>query len=305
MKRKILILGLALAVMCGFALHLFHGDFHVFGLSQVSQQRIPRVLVLEDYQTPEDAQLMQLLCRVEQSRVGRQLDARFVKPLIDDVNTQKLAVGAVEATPTQFPALDQTIVICARILHMPKPRAFVCQSTRLPISTENYADPVIIVEASALHRFQDPAELRFLVGRELAHIAAHHVRWASLLRDTQSLLGHNGLAGKAVESALTLSLSKWLRESQITADRGGLIASQDIRASERALVKLATGFDDIGMEAVNTDDYLAQSAKGQSMATANNLVVLNATSAEVDSIPARIQGLREYAKSSRYADIWK
>jgi hypothetical protein len=305
MKRNILIFGLALTVMCGFALHSMHGNFHILGVWRVAQPRIPRALVLEDYQAPEDARLMQWLCRIEQSRAGKQLDASFVKPLIDDANTQKLAIGAIEATPIQFPVLDQTVRICARILHMPKPRVFVCQFTAWPISTENYADPVIVVEAGALQRFQDPAELRFLVARELAHITAHHVRWASLLRETQSIVEHNGLVGKAAESALKMSLSKWVCESQITADRGGLIASQDVRASERALVKLATGFDDVGMAAVNIDEYLAQSATGQSMATECPFVVLNAPATEVNSIPERIQRLREYAKSPEYAAIWK
>ena len=305
MKRNILIFGLALMVMCGFALHFLHGNFNIFGAQRAVQPRIPKALVLEDYQTPEDARLMQWLCRIEQSRAGRQLDADFVKPLIDDANTQKLAIRAIEATPTQFPALDQTVRICARILHMPKPRTFVCQSTALPISTENYADPVIVVEASVLQRFQDPAELRFLVARELAHIAAHHARWASLLRETQSIAEHNGLVGKAAESALKMSLSKCVCESQITADRGGLIASQDVRASERALVKLATGFDDVGIAAVNIDEYLAQSVTGQSMALASPRVVLNAPATKADSIPERIQRLREYAKSSGYAAIWK
>jgi Zn-dependent protease with chaperone function len=247
---------------------------------------------------------MRWLCRIEQSRAGKQLDADFVKPLIDDANTQKLAIGAIEATPTQFPVLDQTVRICARILHTPKPRVFVCQSAAWPISTENYADPVIVVEARALQRFQDPAELRFLVARELAHIAAHHVRWSSMLRETQSVVEHNGLVGKAAESAIRMSLSKCVCQSQITADRGGLIASQNVEASERALVKLATGFDDVGMAAVNIDEYLAQPATERSMALAGSSVVLNGPATE-DSVPARILRLREYAKSPEYAAIWK
>jgi hypothetical protein len=305
MKRHILIFGLALTVMCGFALHHSDGYRCIFGIRRVAQPRIPSALILEDYQAPEDARLMEWLYRIEQSRAGRQFDAGIVKPLIDDMNTQKLAIGAVEATPSQFPELDQTVRICARILHMPKPRVFVCQSALLPINTENYADPVIVVERITLQRFQDPAELRFLVARELAHIAAHHVRWASLLRGTQSMVEHNGLVAMAAESALKMSLSKWVFEAQITADRGGLIASQDIRASERALAKLATGFDDAGMAAVNIDEYLAQSATGQSLAQAGPLVVLNAPAAYADSIPQRIQRLREYAKSPAYAAIWK
>jgi Zn-dependent protease with chaperone function len=305
MKGKILIFGLALTVMCGFALHFLHWNFHLLSARRGAQPRIPKALVLEDYQAPEDARLMQWLCRVEQSRAGRQLDADFVKPLIDDINTQRLATGAIEATPSQFPELDETVRTCARILHMPKPRVFVSQSPALPISAENYADPVVVVGASALQRFKDPAELRFLVARELAHIAAHHVRWASLLRETQSIVENNGLIGKAAESALKMSLSKWVSESRITADRGGLIASQDVQASERALVKLATGFDDAGMAAVNIDEYLGQSARGQSVAPAVPHVFLNALSAEVDSIPERIQRLREYAKSPGYAAIWK
>jgi hypothetical protein len=119
------------------------------------------------------------------------------------------------------------------------------------------------------------------------------------------MVEHNGLVAKAAESALEMSLSKWVCEAQITADRGGLIASQDIRASERALVKLAIGFDDAGMAAVNIDEYLAQSATGQSLAQAGPLVVLSAPAAYADSIPQRIQRLREYAKSPGYAAVWK
>ncbi len=308
MKSKTLALILLLTAMSGLAAVMLHGNLHPFGIGSVSQPAIPKARALEDYQTLEDARIMHWLCLIEQSGAGKRLDADFVKPLFDDATTQKLAVEAVEAveaTPAQFGELDQTVRICARILRVPKPKVFVRLHASLPTTIENYADPIIVVEADALHQSKDPRELRFVVGREVAHIAAHHVRWISLLRHTKPTVENNGVLGKAAAATLQASLWKWVGECQITSDQGDLICSQDIRASERAPVKLATGFGDAEMAAVSIDECATQSAPRDPTPSSGLMVVLQATHTRADTIPARVRQLREYQKSSGYRAIWK
>src|SRR5690242_596831 len=143
---------------------------------------LPTNLLLGDFQTDGDAELMQWLNKAEDNPLTKVADEHLVKPLSDDVRTRMLAIQGVEVTREQFSELHSIVETCARILHLEKaPRVFVSGSARLPITTENYADPVVKIQPGTLDRFKTPVELRFLIGREFGHARANHTRWRMLV----------------------------------------------------------------------------------------------------------------------------
>ena len=96
-------------------------------------------------------------------------------------------------------------------------------------------DGLLVVVTSGAVELFSREELAFLVGHELGH----------------GLLGHHRLPGSMlldpVEPSLrlsweyTLELLRWMRASEISADRFGLVCCQDPRIATRVFLKLASG----------------------------------------------------------------
>ena len=131
---------------------------------------------------------MAWLEKVDQSAFIKEIDSYLLRPLSDDVRTRMLALEGVEVTSKQFAELHVLVTDCARILHLEKvPRVFLAERTQFPGVTENYSEPVVILQSSILDCFKEPAELRFIIGRELGHVKAGHTRWHTLVRRTKTI----------------------------------------------------------------------------------------------------------------------
>lgn len=95
------------------------------------------------------------------------------------------------------------------------------------------------------------AEQRALLGHELAH----HVLWtaeARRYRTTDALIEHMTAHVHGAPSHAQSAL-RWRRWTEIFADRGGLVASDDLHATIGCLVKMTTGLREVDAAA-----YLAQ-----------------------------------------------
>jgi Zn-dependent protease with chaperone function len=166
------------------------------------QPRTPANLSAHDFQTSEDAQLMEWLEKADQNYFTKEVDAFLVQPLSDDVRTRMLTLEGVEVTSGQFAELHALVTHCARILHLEKvPRVFVTERTQFPAVVENYSEPVVILQSSILDCFKQPTELRFLIGRELGHVKAGHTRWHTLVRRTKTFADRFSFLGDATTCA--------------------------------------------------------------------------------------------------------
>jgi Zn-dependent protease with chaperone function len=265
---------------------------------------LPSRLLLVDFQTAGDDDLMQWLNKAEDNPLIKVADEHLVKPLSDDVRTRMLAIQGVEVTREQCPELNSVVQTCARILRLEKtPRVFVSDSARLPITTDNYAEPVVIIQPGTLDRFKDSAELRFLIGRELGHAKANHTRWRMMVKRMNAITDKLNFLGDANISPL-LPLLRWARESEMTADNAGLICAQDEKACERVLLRLATGVDDSGGE-LNVEAYLHQCETERLSDFSEAVLLWREWNRPTPFAPARIRQLRQYCESARYQAIWK
>jgi hypothetical protein len=104
-------------------------------------------------------------------------------------------------------------------------------------------DKPFIVINSAMVELYDPEELRWVVGHELGHVLSGHAVYRTMLMFLIQLaariawmpLGYIGLRG------IIWGLEEWFRKSELSCDRAGLLAGQDVDAARRALMKLAGG----------------------------------------------------------------
>ena len=270
--------------------------------------RIPETVLLEDFQRPLDRDLTERLVAFERTGVSQFVDASFLKPYFDDVNTRRLTVEGVELRPEQFPDrqdLHQIVGDCARILGVTKPRVFIADRPGLNAYAINMADPVIVLSSSLIRVFRDPAELRFVIGHEMGHIRCRHVKWNAILHGIVDSIRNTKLLPDEVALLPFLPLFRWSREAEMSADNAGLICCQDRAAAERALVRLAINLNPETVGRINVDAFLQQRQADDLSKFSDAMLYWRQLTQEHPFIPDRIRQLREYEKARPYQHLWE
>jgi Zn-dependent protease with chaperone function len=155
---------------------------------------------------------------------------------------QFLASG-VKVSERQFPHIHEMLRDGAYILDMDKvPELFVTQMPIVNAMALGTNNPFIVINTGTVD-LMDAEELRFVIGHELGHVLSGHAVYRTMLYNLIQLatrvawmpLGYIGLR------AIIWGLEEWYRKSELSCDRAGLLAGQDVDAARRALMKTAGG----------------------------------------------------------------
>jgi Zn-dependent protease with chaperone function len=131
----------------------------------------------------------------------------------------------------------------AYVLDMDKvPELFITQTPLVNAMALGTNTPFIVLN-SGLVDLLDAEELRAVIGHELGHVLSGHAVYRTMLYNLILLasriawmpIGYLGLR------AIIWGLEEWYRKSELSCDRAGLLAGQDVDASRRVLMKLAGG----------------------------------------------------------------
>ena len=153
-----------------------------------------------------------------------------------------LASG-VKASQEQFPQLYQMMLDGAYILDLPVvPELFITQNPLVNAMTLGTDKPFIVITTGMVDLF-DAEEMRFAIGHELGHVLSGHSVYRTMLYHLINLarrvawmpIGYLGLR------AIIWGLEEWYRKSELSCDRAGLLAGQDVESARRALMKTAGG----------------------------------------------------------------
>jgi hypothetical protein len=151
--------------------------------------------------------------------------------------------GSVRVSERQFPHIFELVRDGSYILDLPDvPECFVIQSPVVNAMALGRDRPFIVITTGMVNLY-DPEELRWVVGHELGHVLSGHAVYRTMLlwlitlaaRIAWMPIGYIGLR------AIIWGLEEWFRKSELSCDRAGLLAGQDIDAGRRALMKLAGG----------------------------------------------------------------
>ena len=263
---------------------------------------IPSQLILDDYQRPLDRRLTESLVKLERMGLPKAVFEEFVSPFLGEMESLEHASAGVRIQPGALPdrpEILRAIEECARILHLPSPpEVFVVDRLGAGVSIAVWSDPAILLHSPLLRRFQDPDELRFIIGRAMGHITCGHGRLLAL-KDT---LG--ALLPSSLEDLSIGPLFQWIYEAEMSADRAGLLCAQDLPAAERALMKMLLDVDDTAVGTIEVDLYLDQTEPPDWSNAAELVHALRELEKPHPFIPQRIRELREYASSPFYLRIW-
>lgn len=136
----------------------------------------------------------------------------------------RLLGTSVRVTDHHFAEIEAVVRRCSALLGMRPPLVFVREDFLVPITAMGLGEPYAIVISSEWLRHLDDDELAFLVGCELAHIGAGHTRISSLFS-----------ASGRENPIVALVFGAWLRRTEYTADRVGLLCCGGLEAATRAI----------------------------------------------------------------------
>jgi len=151
--------------------------------------------------------------------------------------------SAIRVDERQFPTLHRLLGDVARTLDAPElPELFVVSNPFPGAVTIGMNKPFIVLNSGLVHLL-DVDELRFVIAHELGHAMSGHAVYQTLLQRLLALSGvltaipMGGLGVRAIVAAL----HEWSRKAELSADRAGLLATQDPATAFHVHMKIASG----------------------------------------------------------------
>jgi Zn-dependent protease with chaperone function len=185
----------------------------------------------------------------------------LLKRLIGMFNERSLRLtflgSSVKASERQFPQIYEMLRDCAYVFDMDSvPELFIVQDPQVNAMAIGVDRPFIVITTGMVN-LCDAEELRTVVGHELGHVLSGHAVYRTMLLFLINLsqriawmpIAYLGLR------AIVWGLEEWYRKSELSCDRAGLLACQDVDASRRLLMKLAGGAH---LSELNSDAFLEQ-----------------------------------------------
>ena len=171
----------------------------------------------------------------------------------------ELMGGAVRVDERQFSRLHRLLVeACTTLDAVSVPDLYVVSDPYLNARTIGMESPCIVLN-SALVDLLSEEELRFVIGHELGHALSGHAVYQTML---EWLLGLGGLlsavpVGGVAVRVIQAALMEWSRKAELSADRAGLLATQDPQTAFRTHMQLASGGH---LADLDTTSFFAQGA---------------------------------------------
>lgn len=150
--------------------------------------------------------------------------------------------GSVRVSERQFPHIHEMVRDGAYILDLPEvPECYVLQTPLVNAMALGRDKPFIVINTGMVELL-DAEELRAVIGHELGHILSGHAVYRTMLVILLRLAARAAFLPIALAlTAIIWGLEEWFRKSELSCDRAGLLAGQDLDASRRVLMKLAGG----------------------------------------------------------------
>jgi Zn-dependent protease with chaperone function len=173
---------------------------------------------------------------------------------------QLFLANAVRVGPNQRPKLwAQYQEVLATLDWKEVPDLYVSQTPLVNAAAVGFEKPFIVLN-SGLMELLDEEERRDILGHELGHIMSGHATYTTIAIIILTI-GINNLPFLAGIALLPfqLALMEWYRKAEFSADRAGLLVTQDLRVTAGTFMKMAGGkeLDDT----LSVDAFLQQASE--------------------------------------------
>ncbi|GAA4639215.1 M48 family metallopeptidase [Actinoallomurus vinaceus] len=212
--------------------------------------------------------------------------------------------GTVRASESQYRHLYDMMRDSAYILDLPDvPELYITQDPAPNAMTIGVDNPFIVVNTGLIDLLDDE-ELRFVIGHEVGHVLSGHAVYrtmAMILTNLGARIAWLPLGNIAI-AAILMGLNEWQRKSELSADRAGLLAGQDVEAGKRALMKLAGG---ARLSEMDAESFLEQAREYDAAGDVRDglLKFLNLLNRSHPYAVIRFAELDRWARDGEYARI--
>lgn len=178
---------------------------------------------------------------------------------------QIFLANAVQVGPNQRPKLWATYQEVLETLDWPEvPELYVSQTPIVNAAAVGFEKPFIVINSGTIELL-DEEERRDVLGHELGHIMSGHTTYTTIAIIIMAVGVQNlpFLAGVAL-LPFQLALMEWYRKAELSADRAGLLTTQDLTVSMSTFLKMAGGpaLDDTISVAAFQEQAKAYETKG-------------------------------------------
>jgi Zn-dependent protease with chaperone function len=189
---------------------------------------------------------------------------RKVMGLLGDRGVRQLFLAnAVRIGPRQRPKLDALYDEVLETFDVTghRPELYVTQTPFVNAAAIGFEKPFIVLNSGTLGLL-DREGRRDILGHELGHILSGHAVYTTLA--ILIMLGVQNLPWFAGVSLLPFELAmlEWYRKAEFSADRAGLLATQDPMKSMEVFLKMAGGAG--GDDTLDLDAYMVQANEYES-----------------------------------------
>ncbi|OJT24151.1 hypothetical protein BO221_13255 [Archangium sp. Cb G35] len=153
---------------------------------------------------------------------------------------RQLLSNAFKLTHPVAPRVLDALAACKEVLGYEGPVDVFVNPEPMIRAAAVYAPsdtPAIVLSSRLLEAFQE-AELRFILGHELGHLAFEHFT----LPLPATAIAWDEESGRCVSPASALGLYRWNRAAEASADRAGLLCARELEASASALLARVSGW---------------------------------------------------------------
>lgn len=193
-----------------------------------------------EYEHPFDARALNALQQTPGlHRLVRAYSTHYLERALTVAWTGSYIRVSGDSYPKTHAALD---LVCDTI-HLPaRPSLYIRWDYAVNALTTGVENPIILLNSGAIDYLSEN-ELTWLIGHEVGHIKSRHVLYlqvADMLGGIATGVGQVTLGlGKLASMPIMAAFYWWQRMSELSADRAGLLACQDLDASLRLLMKMA------------------------------------------------------------------
>ena len=209
--------------------------------------------------------------------------------------------SAIKVGPNQYADIHKMLEEVCETLDTNVPELYISQTPIVNAGAFGMDDPFVILNSSLIE-ISSPAEVKAVLGHEVGHIMSDHALYRTMLYILLQLMAARSPMINSAMLPIILALLEWSRKAEVSCDRAGLLAVQDMDASLGLLANMAGGMR--GREDINLAAFIEQSDDYRDSSGLESYFKLMATLGQTHPFAVvRVAELRKWVDEGNYETI--